>query len=207
MDDIRSIFSDKMKFTPEELDELRSTIQDEVVDVAIDKNLEEISRLRKTLAEEAEASKKRMRDASSLDAQYVKQNFREQISKVKDEFLESTRDFRETTKRIAAADQMAATSGRGVDWGSWGTVGGMDVVVGDSSDMPKLLGSVDSARRRGEMLADSETTVTTSSENRIMVVSDEQKVNTLCFSVVFVGEFNNLSCIFRTRDQNESWTN
>ena len=185
MDDIRAIFSDKMKFTQEELDNLRASIQDEVVDVAIDTNLEEINRLRKTLADEAEASKKRMRDASSLDAQYVKQNFRESISKVKDEFLESTRDFRETTKRIAAADQMAATSGRGVDWGSWGTVGGMDVVVGDSTDMPKLLGSVDSARRRGEMLADDDITVTTSSENRIMVVIDGQKVNILFVGYLF----------------------
>ena len=130
-----------MQFTSEEMEELRTKLQGDV-DAAVDADLADIDRLRENLARDAEASKKRMENASRLEAQLIQQNFMERIGKAKKEFLDSNADFRETTKRIAAADQMAATSGRGVDWGSWGTIGGMDVVVGDSSDMPRLLGSV-----------------------------------------------------------------
>ena len=161
-----------LKFTPQEIEELSMKIQGDV-DAVFDAELANIDRLRKNLERDAEASKERMENASRLEAQYVQQNFRERIGKVKNQFLDSTADFRETTKRIAAADQMAATSGRGVDWGSWGTIGGVDVVVGDSSDMPRLLGSVDSARGQAD---DDGQKVAISSENRVMVVSDEQKV-------------------------------
>jgi hypothetical protein len=168
-----------MKFTPKEMDELRAKLQNSVIDSAINADLEQISKLRKQLAEEAVASKSRMNDAMSLNAQYETQNFLEKVDRMTEEFLESNREFRETTKRIADVDQMAGASGRGVDWGSWGTIGGMDVVVGGVSDMPgRLLGSIDSARRRGETIASTDGAYKPIlSKNRIMVVSDEQKVN------------------------------
>ena len=176
-DDWRADFSNKMKFTEEEMEELRAQIKEEIVDASIEADLKAIDKLKQTLAEEAVASKKRMSEASQLNAQYTKQNLLEKIDAMTDEFLNSNKDFRDATKRIAAADQMAATSGRGVDWGSWGTVGGLDVVVGESSDMGRLLGSVDSARRRGEVMSSDADGKPIVSENRIMVVSDEQKVS------------------------------
>ena len=54
-----------------------------------------------------------------------------------------------------------------MDCGSWGTIGGMDVVVGDSSDMPRLLGSIDSAIKQADGDGPK---VAIASENRIMVV-------------------------------------
>ena len=178
----------EMQFTSEEMEELRTKLQGDV-DAAVDADLADIDRLRENLARDAEASKKRMENASRLEAQLIQQNFMERIGKVKKEFLDSNADFRETTKRIAAADQMAATSGRGVDWGSWGTIGGMDVVVGDSSDMPRLLGSIDSAIKQADGDGPK---VAIASENRIMVVSDEQKV-------IPYNHFNALLFCFRAR--------
>ena len=192
-----------LQFTPQEIEELSMKIQGDV-DAVFDAELANIDRLRKNLERDAEASKERMENASRLEAQYVQQNFRERIGKVKNQFLDSTADFRETTKRIAAADQMAATSGRGVDWGSWGTIGGMDVVVGDSSDMPRLLGSVDSARGQAD---DDGQKVAISSENRVMVVSDEQKVishDDFC-ALVFYFRVSIQFYLPRTKGQNESW--
>jgi len=165
----------EMKFTEEEIDELRTKLQQTVVDASIDADLAEIEKLRSQLAEEAVASKQRISDARALNVQYERQNLLERIDNLSEEFLGSTRQFRETTKKIAEADRVAGTSGRGVDWGSWGTVGGLDVIMSDGRDMPsRLLGSVDSARRRGEMGDEVQTVV---SGNRILVVSDEQKVN------------------------------
>jgi hypothetical protein len=55
-----------------------------------------------------------------------------------------------------------------------------DEELGESTDMPRLLGSVDFARRRGEISAESDGDNPVVSENRILVISDEQKVNTGC---------------------------
>lgn len=180
--DWRTEFSEKMKFSEEEMEELRAKLREEIVDASIEADLEEIANIKKKLAEEAVASKKRRDDASKLNAQFEKQNLMEKIDQMSAAFLDSNKEFREATKRIAAADQMAATSGRGVDWGSWGTVGGLDVVVGESPDMPRLLGSVDSAKRRGEISVDADGEKPIVSENRILVISDEQKVNSGCYN-------------------------
>lgn len=177
-DDWRAVFSDKMKFSEEEMEEIRAQFKDDL-DAIVDADLEKINKARQDLAEYAIFSKKRIDDATKLNAQYEKQNLLERIDALTDDFLNSNKDFRDATKRIAAADQMAGTSGRGVDWGSWGTVGGLDVVVGESGDMGRLLGSVDSARRRGEVSSEADS-APVAPENRIMVVCDEQKASKCC---------------------------
>ena len=121
----------------------------------------------------------------------------ERIDKLSNEFLNKNEDFRESTKLVADADKRAGSSGKGVDWGSWGNVGGGEVTVsggngsGNGSGGTKLLGSVDSARRRAGLLEDdndddeeSELAAISSSsfvdvENRVLVVVDDKKVSLL----------------------------
>ena len=123
----------------------------------------------------------------------------ERIDKLSNEFLNKNEDFRESTKLVADADKRAGSSGKGVDWGSWGNVDGGEVTVsgdngsGSGSGGTKLLGSVDSARRRAGLLEDgvnddddeeSELAALSSSsfvdvENRVLVVVDDKKVSLL----------------------------
>ncbi|KAL7519569.1 hypothetical protein ACHAWX_004329 [Stephanocyclus meneghinianus] len=171
-----NIGSELPGFTPEEIEELRIQAQ-ATLDKAIDGRLADIEALREQIQEDLKESKERMKVASSLNAQIEKQNLMEKIDRLTSDFLQGNADFRENTKQAAAADRIAATSGRGVDWGSWGTVGGMDVIVGsgETGERPsKLLGSVDSARRRGE-ISDETDEFSIPSKNRILVVSDGMK--------------------------------
>jgi hypothetical protein len=128
------------------------------------------------LKEEASASKKRMDEKRELNRQFEQQSFMERIDRMTEEFLESNRSSREGTRLAAEADERAGKSGRGVDWGSWGSVDGMEVVVsGENERGGVLLGSADAARRRdeggdlpmGEIVE----------ENRVLVVGDLQKVS------------------------------
>ncbi|KAL3789631.1 hypothetical protein HJC23_003180 [Cyclotella cryptica] len=172
-----NIGSELPGFTPEEIEELRIQAQ-ATLDKAIDGRLADIEALREQIQEDLKESKERMKVASSLNAQVEKQNLLEKIDRLTSDFLQGNADFRESTKQAAAADRIAATSGRGVDWGSWGTVGGLDVIVGSSETVErpsKLLGSVDSARRRGDLSVESDDTVSMPTENRILVVSDGQR--------------------------------
>ena len=176
--------------SPEEIEEIRIQAQ-ATLDKAIDGRLADIEALRDQMQQDLAKSRERMQTASQLNAQLAKQNLLEKIDRLSDEFLSSTSDFREGTKLAAAADKMAASTGRGVDWGSWGTVGGLDVVLGSSeSDKlrpSKLLGSVDSARRRGQRTAekDEEThgedqvPVDLERDNRILVVFDGKQVSVI----------------------------
>lgn len=156
--------------SPEEIEDIRMQAQ-ATLDKAIDGRLADIEKLREQMEQDLAQSRKRMNTASQLNVQYEKQNLMEKIDRLSDEFLSANADFREGTKKAAAADQLAASSGRGVDWGSWGTVGGMDVVLGPREGI--LLGSVAAARKRATLGDDDQPLVAT--DNRMLVVVDEKK--------------------------------
>jgi len=180
----------------EEIDDIRVAAQ-ETLDKAIDGRLADIEELRTELQSELSASRSRMEKAAELNVAYEKQNLMERIDKLSDDFLNKDKDFRESTKRIANADKLAGSLGKGVDWGSWGNLGDGEVTVTASSSeesksASKLLGSVDAARRRAVAAAASrdidEDEVLDSSalvdvENRVLVVVDDKKVGTYCVGV------------------------
>ena len=183
----------------EEIDDIKAAAQT-TLDAAIDSRLADIEELRTELQTELSESRKRMANAAELNVAYEKQNLMERIDKLSNDFLNRNEDFRTSTKLVADADKRAGRSGKGVDWGSWGNVGGGEVTVssvgnGSSSGSggKKLLGSVDSARRRAMLLEDgvnddddddddeSELAAALSSsmdvENRVLVVVDDKKVS------------------------------
>ena len=181
--------------TQEELDEIKSQAQS-TLDAAIDSRLADIDQLRTQLKEDAAESRSRMDNASKLNVQLEKQNLMEKIDRLSNDFLNKDKDFREDTKKAAAADGLAGSMGLGLDWGSWGNLGDGEVVISteiisESERVPgasKLLGSVDAARRRGEMMMASSgtqagdldgsvATVTIPVENRVLVVVDDKKVS------------------------------
>lgn len=157
--------------SPEEIEDIRIQAQ-ATLDKAVDGRLADIEKLREEMEEDLSQSRKRMETASQLNVQYEKQNLMEKIDRLSNEFLNSNADFREGTKKAAAADRMAASSGRGVDWGSWGSVGGMDVVLGPSEGV--LLGSVAAARKRATLEEDDDPPAV-AHDNRVLVVVDEKK--------------------------------
>ncbi len=166
------------KITQEEIDEIRSKVQ-ATLDEKVDARLAEIEQLKTQLEKDALESKQRMKNASDLNAQFEKQNLMEKIDRLSEDFLSANAALRESTKRAADADKLAGSMGRGVDWGSWGNVGGLDVVMGttENNRPSQLLGSVDSARRRGAILSEfDEDQVAATTENRVLVVFDEKQV-------------------------------
>jgi len=179
----------------EEIDDIRVAAQ-ATLDKAIDGRLADIEELRSELQSELSASRSRMEKAAELNVAYEKQNLMERIDQLSNDFLNKDKDFRESTKRIATADKLAGSLGKGVDWGSWGNLGDGEVTVTASSsgsESPsKLLGSVDAARRRAVAAAgtdlDEDESVASSSlvdvENRVLVVVDDKKVSTYCVHII-----------------------
>ena len=155
----------------EEIDDIRAQAQ-ATLDKAVDGRLADIEKLREQMEEDLSESRKRMETASKLNVQYEKQNLMEKIDRLSNKFLDENADFRASTKRAAAADKFAASSGSGIDWGSWGTVGGMDVVLG--SDESVLLGSVAAARKRAALEGDDAEPLAVNG-NRVLVIVDEKK--------------------------------
>ena len=177
----------------EEIDDIRIAAQ-ETLDKAFDGRLADIEELRSELQDELSASRSRMEKAAELNVAYEKQNLMEKIDQLSNDFLNKDKDFRESTKRIATADKLSGSLGKGVDWGSWGNLGDGEVTVAassgeDSKSASKLLGSVDAARRRAivasiDMDENEDGSVASSSlvdvENRILIIVDDKKVSTSC---------------------------
>ena len=175
----------------EEIADIKAAAQ-ETLDAAIDSRLADIEELREELQDELAESRSRMETAAELNVQLEKQNLMEKIDKLSNDFLNKDKDFRESTKRAADADKLAGSTGRGVDWGSWGNLGDGEVVITSEGikrggGASKLLGSVDAARRRGRMLSaddeeeegEEEAVVVAPAENRVLVVVDDKKVGCL----------------------------
>ena len=114
----------------QEIDDIKAAAQ-KTLDAAVDSRLADIESLRSELQDELRDSRKRIDIASELNVQYEKQNLLDKIDSMTNEFLYKDKDFRDGTKLIADVDANMGKSGRGVDWGSWGTtVGdGREVVV------------------------------------------------------------------------------
>ena len=196
-----------------EIDDIKAAAQ-LTLDAAVDSRLADIETLRSELQDELRDSRKRIDIASQLNVQYEKQNLLDKIDTMTNEFLYKDKDFRDGTKLIADVDANMGKSGRGVDWGSWGTtVGdGREVVVTAAGSggrgeggggSKKLLGSVDSARRRAEIASlddddddEEELTIPVDVENRVLVVVDDKKVRVfnayIICTILFISKFCSL---------------
>ena len=140
----------------------------EVINDAIAEGIDEIEQVRQRMNREFERKRKSMEVKSEMNAQRESQKLLNKIDALTDAFLAKTESIRSSTKLAAAADQ--AMEGRGVDAGSWGSLGGAVVAA---TGQATLLGSVESAHntlQKGSTEKDEEKV--SEQSNRILILAD-----------------------------------
>jgi hypothetical protein len=152
--------------TPEEAEALKAEAS-ELISDKIAQGIDDIEALRGELQKDLELQAKERILKSERNAQQASKQLLNKIDKLTDGFLSTTKETRESTKRAAAAD--AANQGKGIELGSWGTLGGASV---------GMLGSVGSL---GETTLVLEETAPT--ENRILIIADPSQVRMCCIGL------------------------
>lgn len=149
----------------------------DTINSAFDDRIQEIERMKVDMRRDFDKSREAMKFASELRAKEATSNLLNKIDKMSDEFLESNSELRSSTKMAARAD--ASMNGQGLEIGSWGNVGGMDVLTasGGGSMGSGLLGSIGAAnlnKVKSDLDQEMDGVVTdTASEKRILLVCDE----------------------------------
>ena len=152
----------------------------ETINKAFDGRLDQIAGMKEELRKDFEKSKEAMRFASELRAAEQTEQLMNKIDKISADFLAKNEELRTGTKLASQADRNM--SGKGMEVGSWGRVGGMNVLTSAAGGMSDgLLGSMSA----GEINAQKQKQTTESSievdtevkgdyESRIMVVCDDK---------------------------------
>lgn len=156
----------------------------EAINSAFGGRMDEISDLKTELNEDFERSKENMRFASDLRAKEQTDRLMSKIDKISDKFLSENEELRTGTKMAAGADRNMA--GKGMEVGSWGKIGGMNVLTSAAGGASVgLLGSVsagniNAAEDSAESMIEVDTQVKGEEDDeRIMVVCDD-KVSKSC---------------------------
>jgi hypothetical protein len=149
----------------------------ESINAAFDERLDEIEQMKEQVKDDFEKSKKAMRLASDLRAVEQTDKLMNKIDQLSGDFLSQNEALRTGIKMAARAD--SNMSGQGLEVGSWGKVGGMNVLTNDGDG---FLGSVSAndigARGSDEGTTESsfevDTQVKGEQENRIMIICDNK---------------------------------
>lgn len=163
--------------TPEQAAELIDEATDSI-NTAFDERIGEIADLKSQVAKDFEKSKDAMRAASELRAAEQTEKLMSKIDRISNDFLDKNEELRMGTKMAAKADR--AMSGTGVEIGSWGKLGGMNVLTTAAGGMGVsggLLGSVGAASIAAattESSIEVDTQVVGEDENRIMIICDDK---------------------------------
>ena len=151
-----------IKFNEEEIAELKQEAADMMSD-KIDEGIQDIERMREKMRNEFDKSRKLMKMQSEYNAQVQSEELMKKIDRLTGKFMESTKESRKSTMLAATADE--SMEGKGVELGSWGSIGGATVATlwsSISQSIPKAEGEED--------------TFTAPRENRIMIIADESQV-------------------------------
>jgi hypothetical protein len=145
--------------------------------------VDDIEALREKLKKEVEKESKQRLIKSERDAAQASKRLLDKIDSMTSDFMSQSENMRKSTKLAAAADR--ANEGKGVELGSWGSLGGVSVATGGG-----LLGSVASSEVTTTTISatSSSTTATTVSddadsvetapkENRIIIIADPSQVS------------------------------
>jgi len=166
--------------TPEQAEQLRAEAS-ELISDRVAQGVDDIEALRKQLKQELEVQSRERLAKSEKTAQEASQRLLSKIDKITDDFMSKSESMRKSTKLAAAADR--ANEGKGVELGSWGSIGGASVNTGSG-----LLGSVASSNvkeattttAKSDHQESATTTTTAPKENRIIIIADPSQV---CISV------------------------
>jgi hypothetical protein len=163
--------------TPEQASEIQAEAR-EIIDRAIQDGIDDIAKLRVRMNREMEASRKAMNLASELEAKRQQDILLKKIDTITGTFLESTANTRASTKLAAAASKAMEGTGKGLEIGTWGVLGGVTVIAGGPDSVVNsgstLLGSMENARKQGGKTATAEAVIR-QSENRILIIADTKQ--------------------------------
>jgi Mg2+ and Co2+ transporter CorA len=163
--------------TPEQAQELRAEASEMIAD-KVAKGIDDIQDLRKQLTREVEKERNQRLMKSERDAAQASKRLLQKIDSLTSDFMSTSESMRKSTKLAAAADR--ANEGKGVELGSWGSLGGVSVATGGG-----LLGSVASSEATTtrsstttlSTMSDNEESVETApKENRIIMIADPSQV-------------------------------
>ena len=168
----------------------------DIINQKIDAGIEDIEKLRTKMAKELDSQRKVMQVASELQAKQKSEELMSKIDKLAGNFLDSTKETRTSTKMAAAASRAMEGTSRGIELGTWGTLGGRTIVAG-SIDNDILLGSVANAERDIELKdkTDGKSDEESLIENRIVILADTKQVrervdtNITIMSYAFIHSF------------------
>ena len=168
--------------TPQQLQELKAEAS-ELINDAIAAGIDDIDKMRSKMKIEMEKSREARMFASEVNAQEKSRELMTKIDQLTEGFLSATKATRESTKMAAAASKAMEGNGKGLEMGTWGTLGGLTVLADGGIDGGSLLGSVDSAKWASSMSsspqAATEDTGNEPSENRIIIIADEKQVSAM----------------------------
>ena len=140
----------------------------EVINEAVAAGIDEIDALRAKMKKELEEKKKQMQRESERNMEQASASLMNRIDTLTDAFLANTTLSRTSTKLAAQADQ--AMVGRGVDMGTWGTLGGATVVAGTTGLAPETSSGLSAG-------SDATSSSEARQASRILVVADTKSDN------------------------------
>jgi hypothetical protein len=174
--------------TPEQAAELKSEAS-EKINEAFDGRLDEIENMRTQIAQDFETSKQKLRKDSDERAQVATTKLMSKIDQLSNDFLMENEELRMGTKLSAKADRNNMNEGNGLEVGSWGSVGGMNVgmSMGLKGGSSGLLGSVASVASGLSSVVEEEEDDT--SDSRIMVICDDKQVRCVLYRIMESGVY------------------
>ncbi|KAI2510456.1 hypothetical protein MHU86_3876 [Fragilaria crotonensis] len=146
-----------------------------ILENKVQEGLDELAKMRVDLKKDIESQKRAMERSSRARKEREETKLLNKIDDIYANFMNESKEMRESTKLAAAADKAMEATGGGVDVGSWGVLGGADITLSSSfaSDVSSgiVLGSVENAKQQQQQ-GDAAATLPPA-ESRILIVADE----------------------------------
>ena len=153
------------------------------IEKAFEGQLDEIEKMKSRVARDFESSRRAMEFASEMRGKKESENLMSKIDSLTGDFMEKTRESRESIKLAAEADMLAGEAGTGVEVGSWGldrygrvvvtgsAAGGVGFLGGVTATVNKAQKAMEKAKKGGE-----EGTAV-ANENKVIIISDDRQVS------------------------------
>ena len=149
-----------------------------ILESKVQEGLDELAKMRVDLKKDIESQKRAMERSSKARKEREETKLLNKIDDIYANFMNESKEMRESTKLAAAADKAMETKGGGVDVGSWGVLGGADITLSSSitNDVPSgiVLGSVENAKQQQQQ--GDATAPLPPAETRILIIADESSV-------------------------------
>lgn len=155
-----------------------------IVEAKMQEGLDELAKLKVDLKNDIASQKRAMERSSKARQGREEAKLLQRIDDIAANFLNQSKEQRESTKLAAAADAAVGRKGGGVDLGSWGVLGGADVTLVRSSSSGSgsgiVLGSVENAKQQQQQQLQQQegnaAVTMPAAQNRILIIADVSSV-------------------------------